>query len=596
MKPFIAIVLSLFFAATQVAAQTAGIISVDTTWQAGSIISLTGNLQIAPSSTLTINEGVVVNANGFDIQVWGSLKASGSQISKITFNNAVFKFGSDHLTPGRIELVNARLLGGKFLPATGNESYGSFHISDSIFSSVSGFYIWYPTSESLIIGNKFLDSQGLSIGTRNNVTVRNNLFIASTPTVRGLQSAVESWATYDGATVNVSLNSFYVSSGYALALSIDGTINASENYFDTFDESKISALILDRADTLELRSLINSSFLNAPHPSTPVNVAPVVAITGGSRTVADTNGTQGEIVTLTATATDSDGSIASTQWLINGQVVATGTTANLSLADGATTVTFRATDNSGAVSSTTATITVTAPAPVNVPPVVAITGGSRTVADTNGTQGETVTLSATATDSDGSIASTEWLINGQVVATGTTANLSLADGATTVTFRATDNSGAVSSTTATITVEGVTAVVSDWLGSYNSIAPDAAYGLEINSVGLILADRMRLHSCVRIYENGNAMEIDGAHEIDITFNIISIDEGIIQLIASRPFAQTDQQSGSRADCSGIFEAATGVYRDFIKLGSQLFDAQFRLTDDTRLEFILIAGEEITPAK
>ncbi len=91
------------------------------------------------------------------------------------------------------------------------------------------------------------------------------------------------------------------------------------------------------------------------------NVAPVVAIIGGNRSIVDTDGLTGETVSLSATATDADGELASTSWLIGGAEVASGTSANLTLGDGSTTVTFRATDDDGDSTSTSVTITVVAP-------------------------------------------------------------------------------------------------------------------------------------------------------------------------------------------------------------------------------------------
>ena len=177
---------------------------------------------------------------------------------------------------------------------------------------------------------------------------------------------------------------------------------------------------------------------------------PSVSISGGDRTIADTDDSAGETVSFTATATDSDGTIATTQWLVGGSEVATGTSASLSLGDGATVITFKATGNDGASTTITATITVEAP---NVSPSVSISGGDRTIADTDDSAGETVSFTATATDSDGTIATTQWLVGGSEVATGTSASLSLGDGATVVTFKATDNDGASTTITATITVE-----------------------------------------------------------------------------------------------------------------------------------------------
>lgn len=88
------------------------------------------------------------------------------------------------------------------------------------------------------------------------------------------------------------------------------------------------------------------------------NVAPVVAISGGSRRIDDTDNAEGEKVSFTATATDSDGSIATTQWLVNEAVVATGLSATIALPDGSTLVTFKATDNDGDSATTTVTITI----------------------------------------------------------------------------------------------------------------------------------------------------------------------------------------------------------------------------------------------
>jgi len=88
------------------------------------------------------------------------------------------------------------------------------------------------------------------------------------------------------------------------------------------------------------------------------NVAPAVTISGGSRIIADTDNAAGESVSFTATATDSDGSIATTQWLVNGVEVATGLSATIALPDGSTAVTFKATDNDGDSTTTTVTITI----------------------------------------------------------------------------------------------------------------------------------------------------------------------------------------------------------------------------------------------
>ena len=139
------------------------------------------------------------------------------------------------------------------------------------------------------------------------------------------------------------------------------------------------------------------------------------------------------------------------QWLVDGSIQATGTSATLWISDGLNSVTFLARDNDGETQSATVTVNVSAPV-LNTDPVVVISGGDRSISDTDGSAGESVFVSATATDSDGTVVKTEWLVNGAVVATGQTAQITLSDGSNAVRFRATDNSGGSASETVIITV------------------------------------------------------------------------------------------------------------------------------------------------
>ena len=137
----------------------------------------------------------------------------------------------------------------------------------------------------------------------------------------------------------------------------------------------------------------------------------------------DADGSAGEVVSVSATAIDSDGNVTLSEWLVGGSVVATGTSANLNLDDGSTQVTFRAIDNDGEMASSTVSIIVSPPSTSNVAPAITVAWGSLNKSDTDGRSGEAVTFSATATDSDGSISVTQWLVDGSIQATGTSATL-----------------------------------------------------------------------------------------------------------------------------------------------------------------------------
>lgn len=181
------------------------------------------------------------------------------------------------------------------------------------------------------------------------------------------------------------------------------------------------------------------------------NESPSVNILGSDKVITDTDGESGESFVMVATATDSDGTIASSVWKVGTTTVATGTYATITLSDGTYTLTFEATDDDGAVSTDSVLVTVVAPV-ANVSPSVSISGGNRTIEDTDGEAGETFSVSATATDSDGTIASTSWKLNGATIATGSSTQITLGDGVHAVYFEATDNDGETSSTSVLFTV------------------------------------------------------------------------------------------------------------------------------------------------
>ena len=208
------------------------------------------------------------------------------------------------------------------------------------------------------------------------------------------------------------------------------------------------------------------------------NVVPSASISGGNRTIVDTGSAAGESVSFTGTATDTDGTITTTEWLVGGSVVAMGLTATIALPNGSTVVTFRATDNDGGSSTATATITIT-----NLAPDVYISGGSRTIVDTDGAAGESVSFTGTATDTDGTIATTEWLVGGSVVATGLTATIALPNGSTVVTFKATDNDGASSTATVTITITNLAPDVYISGGSRTIADTDGITGESVSFTG-----------------------------------------------------------------------------------------------------------------
>jgi hypothetical protein len=243
---------------------------IDTIWPAGSVVNLTGDVQIAPGVILIVEPGVTIKANGNKITAYGTLDLAGTQSAPIKLDNAVVGFGSSSSTPGNIQFDWVEMATGSFLAPTGYGGYGRFDLADSSFTDVNGFYIWYPTGPSTIARNVFDRSEGLSIGTSQpgTISVTNNVFANQTG-----GAAVEVWANYNNG-ITVSRNSFLSTDRVAIELPTgysSASLIATNNFFGTDSVSTINAMILDRSDSLERASVVDYlPLLTRPDVSTPM--------------------------------------------------------------------------------------------------------------------------------------------------------------------------------------------------------------------------------------------------------------------------------------------------------------------------------------
>ena len=315
------------------------IISQNTTWKKGDIVNLTGEVQVAAGVTLTIQSGVTINGNGNTITTFGTVLVEGTSTEHITANNVNFEFGNFSTKAGKLQLNYLDVNGGKFLA---NGGFGGFIVSNSNFSKVSGFYLWYPTQPSSFIGNTFYQSSGLSIGTGlsiekyeiGTVLIKNNTFSEQTT-----RYAIESWANYNSG-IQVVNNSFLSTDRIALSIreKYDAAkIDASENYFGTSNISIIDSMIFDQKDSLNCVSIISTSYLEKPASGTPAfdTTPPSVAITSNTKTVI-----YNQTVSITFSLSE-----PSTNFAISDIVVTGGTLSNFTGTGGTYTATFTPSTN-----------------------------------------------------------------------------------------------------------------------------------------------------------------------------------------------------------------------------------------------------------
>lgn len=179
--------------------------------------------------------------------------------------------------------------------------------------------------------------------------------------------------------------------------------------------------------------------------TTPANTQPTITVTGPASPIQLMQNSTSVGITLTATAQDAEGPV--TLLWGNG---ATGTSIAVTQGAGSVTYTCTATDSGGLTATASFGVTVVPYSPpVNLPPTA--NAGPDQAVVYSGTP-ITITLSGTASDTDGTIQSVVWAGTPKPANTPVSSVILSATGVYTYIFTATDNGGASASDSMTITV------------------------------------------------------------------------------------------------------------------------------------------------
>ena len=190
--------------------------------------------------------------------------------------------------------------------------------------------------------------------------------------------------------------------------------------------------------------------------SAPANNAPAVSLTAPAN---NATFTEGDNITISANATDSDGSISKVEFYRGSTKLGEDLTSPFSYSwttatAGTYTISAKATDNDGAA-TTSSTRSITVNTPANNAPTVSLTAPAN---NATFTEGNNITISANATDSDGSISKVEFYRGSTKLGEDLTSPFSYSwttatAGTYTISAKATDNDGAATtSSTRSITV------------------------------------------------------------------------------------------------------------------------------------------------
>ena len=296
------------------------------------------------------------------------------------------------------------------------------------------------------------------------------------------------------------------------------------------------------------------------------NILPTVSISSPAN---GASFTAPAAITINATAADSDGTVSSVAFYQGGTLLGTDTTSPYSIAwsnvaAGSYNLTAIATDNAGGIKTSTA-VSVSVNNPGNVSPTVGITSP---VSGATFTAPASITINATAADSDGTVTSVDFYQGTTFLGSDTTSPYSfiwssVAAGSYSLTARATDNGGAVTTSAAipvAVNAAGGSTVVSLQNGTngYNGmvdthIRADATTTTS-GSATTLLIDGSPDYSALLKWDLSSIPVGKTVTAVTLTFNVVDATSHVYELYALK--RDWDETAATWVKATGTVNWAT----------------------------------------
>lgn len=260
------------FTTSKPATKVSGIISGNTIWtEESSPYVITSTIQIPAGVTLTIEPGVTITTSrrGAMFLLHGTISARGTPSNKIIFDGGGVS-QSFFITSGGAGSADFDYC----IIRNGQDFWtgvGHFNLTHSELTNLTKtLYSGSPTEDMYIEYNRFTNTRGLTninphFGSKATTYIRYNLFQGTTATVLYV------WENHDRGMIVVKYNSFIDIDETIMGLrSESANFDATENYWGTLDTDIIDQKILDKNDSIVIKSYITYlPILTEPHPSTP---------------------------------------------------------------------------------------------------------------------------------------------------------------------------------------------------------------------------------------------------------------------------------------------------------------------------------------
>ena len=142
-----------------------------------------------------------------------------------------------------------------------------------------------------------------------------------------------------------------------------------------------------------------------------------------------------------------------------------------------------------------------------------------------------------------------------------------------------------------------------WQSYFSGVPASEDYDIDTNNIGVFEPNESAIFSCLKLTTDGIPTALNGISEFDVRFDVLSLEEGTVQVAANRAFniigAKTlplfiETENALTPDCSGTFENATGVYTDLVKSGSSVLNTSWSLIDAENLILKINSYDQLQP--
>lgn len=135
------------------------------------------------------------------------------------------------------------------------------------------------------------------------------------------------------------------------------------------------------------------------------------------------------------------------------------------------------------------------------------------------------------------------------------------------------------------------------MSGYNGVAPNTAFNLSINNIGVYDSVNQIISTCTGLYVDGVlTTDAAGKQFFNLSLKFISAEPIRFQLVDFSDFNPNGilNENGDVPDCSGQYDVPSQIFSDIVQVGEDTFEVMMQLEDVSLLTFLFIGATPVEP--